>query len=119
MSFWNFLGGGVVNSIEKIATELIETDKESAEAKAIMVKTLDPNGLMRRDISGKISSMYIVYVIITMILVLCQSFNIGDKEGVELAIDSLTGLFLPITTMFTAIVGASFGVNGLNTVKGK
>ena len=39
--------------------------------------------------------------------------------GVKLAIGSLTDLFIPITTMFTAIVGASFGVNGLNASKGK
>ena len=119
MGFLNLFGGGVVSAVENIATELIETDKESAEAKAIMVKTLDPNGLMRRDISVKVSNMYIVYVMLTMVLVLLQSFDIGDTEGVKTAISSLTDLFVPITTMFTAIVGASFGVNTMNSYKGK
>ena len=119
MGFLNLFGGGVVSAVESIATELIETDKESAEAKAIMVKTLDPNGLMRRDISVKVSNMYIVYVMLTMVLVLLQSFDIGDTEGVKTAISSLTDLFVPITTMFTAIVGASFGVNTMNSYKGK
>ena len=119
MGFFNLFGGGVVSAVENIATELIETDKESAEAKAIMVKTLDPNGLMRRDISQKISVMYVIYVMLTMVLVLMQSFGIGDLDGVQKAIYSLTNLFVPITTMFTAIVGASFGVNGLNAYKGK
>jgi len=115
----NILGGGVVKSIENIATEFIETDMESAESKALMVKTLDPNGLMRRDISQKVSSAYMVYLFITMLLVLCQSFSIGNTEQIKEAIDSLTDLFIPITSMFTAIVGASFGVNGLNSHKGK
>ena len=52
MSFWSkIFGGGIVGSIERIATECIETEKESAEAKALFVKTLDPNGIMRRELS--------------------------------------------------------------------
>ena len=119
MAWLDIFGGSVVKGISDIATEWIETDKESAEAKAIMVKTLDPNGSMRRDISNKVSNMYVVYIILTMILTLMQSFDIGNTEGVKLAIVNLTDLFIPITTMFTAIVGASFGVNGLNASKGK
>ena len=38
-----FTGGGV-SAIERIASEAIETDMESAEAKSLMIKTLDPNG---------------------------------------------------------------------------
>jgi len=114
----SLFGGGVVKSIENIASEFIETDMESAEAKALMVKTLDPNGLMRRNISTKVSSMYVVYISLVMVLVLMQSFGFKPEE-VKLAITSLTDLFVPITTMFTAIVGASFGVNGLNATKGK
>ena len=119
MGFFSLFGGDVVKSVEKIATEFIETDMETAEAKSLMVKTLDPNGLMRRDISMKVSNMYIIYVLITMVLVIMQSFDWGDTVGVTTAITSLTNLFIPITTMFTAIVGASFGVNGLNASKGK
>ena len=116
---FGWLTGGVVKSIENIATEFITTDMESAEAKALMVKTLDPNGLMRRDISMKVSNMYVVYISITAILVLLQSFGLGDVSGVEKAIVSLTDLFVPITAMFTGIVGASFGVQGINSYKGK
>ncbi len=47
----SLFSGGVVSSVERIASEFIETDMESAEAKALMIKTLDPNGLMRRDLS--------------------------------------------------------------------
>ena len=46
-----FSGAGVVKSIENIASEWIETDMESAEAKVLMIKTLDANGKMRRDLS--------------------------------------------------------------------
>ncbi len=115
----NLLGGGVVGTVGDIAKEWITTDMESAEAKSLMVKTLDPNGLMRRDISRRVTQMYMVYIYLTALLVLLQSFGIGDVEGVAKAIDSLTSLFVPITAMFSAIVGASFGVNGLNAHKGK
>jgi len=117
MAFWNLFGGGVVSAVEGIAKEFIETDMESAEAKALMVKTLDPNGLMRRDISSKVSNAYMIYLGVVMILVVCQSFDVGNPKQVAEAIDSLTELFVPITSMFTAIVGASFGVNGLNSYK--
>jgi hypothetical protein len=120
---WSTLGniftGGAVRAIENIATEMIETDKESAEAKAIMVKTLDPNGMMRRDISCKVSSAYMGYLTITMLLVIAHSFNVGNGDEVKDAITSLTDLFVPITTMFTAITGASFGVNMTNSIKGR
>jgi len=44
-----FTGGGI-SAIERIASEALETDMESAEAKSLFVKTLDPNGKMRRDL---------------------------------------------------------------------
>lgn len=121
--FWssiaNIFTGGAVNVIGDVAKEWIETDKESAEAKSLFIKTLDPNGLMRRDISAKVSSAYMVYLAITAFLVLCLSFNLGEAEQLRTAIDSLTELFVPITGMFSAITMASFGVNGINAGKGK
>ena len=114
-----FSGGSVVKSVENVAKEWIQTDTEKAEAKSLMVKTLDPNGLMRREISAKISGLYIVYILVVMTLTVCQSFSIGDVAGTEKAINSLKELFIPITAMFSAIVGASFGVNSFNIKKGK
>ena len=119
MGLLNMFSGGIVKSVENIAKELIETDMESAEAKALMVKTLDPNGLMRRDISMKVSNMYVAYVAIIAILVLAQSFSIGNRDDVFLAIESLKELFLPVTSLFGIIVTASFGVNSVNSYKGK
>lgn len=120
MSFLSSLfGGGIVKSIENIALEAIQTDTEKAEASTIMLKALDPNGAMRRQISQTVSTMYVMYIFIMMILLLCQSFQLGNVEGVEKAIANLVDLFVPITTSFTAIVGASFGVNGMNSYKGK
>lgn len=111
--------GGTIKAIENIATEVIETEKESAEAKAVMIKTLDPNGLMRRKVSTRVTNLYTLYILIMVVLLLCQSFKVGDIEQIKLAIDSLTDLFVPTTTMFTAIVSASFGVNAMNTHKNK
>jgi len=119
MAFWDIFGGTVAKSVETIAKEWIDTDMEKAEASALMVKTLDPNGLMRRDISRKVSNLYMLYILCTMGLLICFSFEIGNITQIEKAISNLTGLFIPITTMFTAIVGASFGVNGINAHKGK
>ena len=119
MGFFNLFGGDIMDSITKIATEFIDTPEEKEKARSLMVKTLDPNGLMRRQISSTVSKLYVVYMLIVMVLVLMQSFGIGDATGVEKAINNLTDLFVPITTSFTAIVGASFGVNGINSYKDK
>lgn len=117
-----FGGGGAVKSIENIATEWIETDTEKAEAKALMVKTLDPNGIMRRDLSNRVAMLYTVYVLVTLGLLIAESFAIGPvidgNLAVSTATDKITELFAPITTLFGVIVSASFGVNYANTKKG-
>lgn len=115
--------GGVVKSVENIASEWIETDLESAEAKVLMVKTLDPNGLMRRELSRRVTGLYTLYIIVTLMLLIGESFGWGpSKDGilaVSLASSKVTGLFLPITTLFGTIVGASFGINYTNAKQGK
>jgi len=113
----NLFTGGAVKSIENIAKEWIDTPEEKAKASTLMLKTLDPNGLMRRQISITVSNMYVMYILIMMILVILQSFGIGDTNGIDKSIESLESLFVPITASFTAIVGASFGVNGMNAYK--
>ena len=113
------LGGGVVGSIERIALEAIETDKETAEAKALYVKTLDPNGIMRRELSRFACFAYGWYLLITTLLIGLHSFGVGDSSISKEAIDAMTELFLPITTAWGGIVGASFGVNATNSVKSK
>lgn len=110
--------GGIVKSVENIAKEWIDTPEEKAKASALMIKTLDPNGLMRRQISSRVSMLYTVYIFTMMILLLAQAFSLGDAGGLKSAIDSMVGLFVPTTTMFTMIVSASFGVNAVNSVKG-
>ena len=112
-------GKEVISGIAEVAKEWIDTDKESAEAKAIMVKVLDPNGIMRRQLSKNVTQMYMTYIYMVVLLVLLQSFKLGDIEGVKMAITSLTDLFIPITGMFSSIVLASFGVNTMNSHKGK
>lgn len=113
--------GGSSNTLEKIATEWIETDLEKAEAKTLMLKTLDPNGKMRRDLSSRVAALYTLYLITTLILITMESFSIGPMNGDQLAVSVATGkiteLFMPITGLFGAIVTASFGVNYAN-VKG-
>jgi len=119
MSWWSFSDGGVVKSIEGIAKELIETKKETAEAQAVMLKTIDPNGMMRRGISSKFTTMYMVYMGVMLLLILAQSFGVGDTAKVEDAVANIKELFLPLTTSVGAIVSASFGVNAMNTHKDK
>lgn len=120
MSWFNALfSGGTIKAIENIATEVIETEKETAEAKAVMIKTLDPNGLMRRKLSSRVTTLYTLYIIVTLVLLLCKSFDFGNAKQLTEAIEVVQGLFVPITTMFTAIVSASFGVNAMNTHKDK
>ena len=115
----SLFSGGIVSSVEKIASEFIETDLESAEAKALMIKTLDPNGKMRRDLSRFACRAYGFYLVAMVILSMMMAFGYGDAEGATLATNMMKDLFLPITTAWAGIVGASFGVNGMNSHKGK
>lgn len=115
----SLFGSGIVGSIERIASEAIETDKETAEAKALWIKTLDPNGIMRRDLSRFACKSYGFYLVITSVLVLVHAFDIGNAAQSKEAVDAMTDLFTPITTAWGAIVTASFGVNATNTFKNK
>ena len=117
--FANLLGGGVVGSIEKIASEWIETDMETAEAKAVMVKAIDTNGKMRRDLSRFACLAYAFYLVAMVILSFMVAFGIGNAAGAVEAAKMMQDLFLPITAAWSAIVGASFGVNGVNSFKGR
>ena len=126
MSIWEniFGGGGVVKSIENIASEWITTDMESAEAKVVMVKALDPNGKMRRDLSKRVTSLYTLYISVALVLLaiefLCAFFNLEvNVDALAIASGKLVSLFLPITTLFGSIVSVSFGVNWANTKAGK
>ena len=114
-----FSGSGIVGSIERIASEAIETDMESAEAKALMIKTLDPNGLMRRHLSQFSCWAYGFYLVVTVVLVMMHAFGVGGAAQSKEAIEAMTALFLPITTAWGTIVTASFGVNAANTYKGR
>ena len=69
-----FGGGGAVKAIENIASEWITTDMESAEAKVLMVKTLDPNGLMRRRLSERVTDLYTLYILTALMLLIFESF---------------------------------------------
>lgn len=128
--FTDLFTGGAIKSIENIASEWIETDKEAAEAKAIMVKTLDPNGRMRRDQSRNVGAMYRFYLLSTAAMILIElvycmymgeALTSGDHVLTALsnATTKMTDLFVPITTLYGVIVTASFGVNYANTQKGK
>lgn len=130
MAWHDFITGGAFKSIENIASEWIETKKESAEANALMIKTLDPNGKMRRDQSKNVGGMYKFYLLSTALMILIEliySMYMGDtltKDNyVLIALDNattkMTGLFVPITTLYGAIVTASFGVNYANVKQNK
>lgn len=110
---------GVVGSVERIASEAIETEKESAEAKALFIKTLDPNGMMRRELSRFACIAYGFYLVAMVLLGMCHSFGWTDAAQSKEAMDYMKELFLPITTAWGGIVTASFGVNGVNSFKGK
>ena len=119
MSWTDIFTGGIVKSVENLASEWIETDMESAEAKALMVKTLDPNGKMRRDLSRFACKAYAFYLVSMVILSMMVAFGFGDTTGATLATEMMKELFFPITTAWAGIVGASFGVNGMNAHKGR
>ncbi len=117
MSFWSFLSGGVVDSVERIASEWIETDMESAEARAVMVKALDKNGKMRRDLANTASRLYVFYLVSTTVLIFAHAYGLGDVAASKEAMEAMTSLFIPVTGAWTAIVSASFGINHSNNWK--
>ena len=114
-----FSGSGAVKSIENIASEWIETSMESAEAKVLMVKTLDPNGMMRRNLSSRIADLYTLYIVVSLCLLAFEFFGFGNAVRTAAATAKVVELFIPISTLFTIIVTASFGVNYTNTKSGK
>ena len=114
-----FTGDSTMSTVESIATEWIETDLEKAEAKTVMIKALDPNGAMRRQLSSDVTQMYKVYLITMLLLItiefICAFANIDvNTDALQLATDKLIELFVPITSLFGVIVTASFGVNYAN-----
>ena len=117
--FTSLLGGGIVGSLERVATEFIETNQEKAEAQAVMIKAIDPNGKMRRDLSKFACLAYAFYLVSMVILSFMVAFGVGDTAGAETAANMIQSLFLPITAAWSAIVSASFGVNGMNSFKGR
>lgn len=112
-------GSGVVGSVERIALEAIETNKEKAEAEALLVKTLDPNGIMRRELSRFACIAYGFYLVSTTVLIFMHSFDVGDPVQSKEAMEAMTALFMPVTTAWGAIITASFGVNATNSFKGR
>lgn len=116
-------GGSTFKSVENIAKEWIETDLEKAEASSLMIKTLDPNGLMRRNLSDRVATLYTLYIVTTLLLLVAESFGLGPMNGDQLAVsvatEKVTDLFTPITSLFGIIVTASFGVNATNVLKSK
>ena len=74
---------------------------------------------MRRDLSKFACLAYAFYLVAMVILAFMVAFSIGDAEGAISASSMMQDLFLPITTAWGGIVGASFGVNGVNSFKGR
>ena len=117
-----FTSGGTMQTVENIATEWIETDLEKAEAKTVMIKALDPNGAMRRQLSRDVTQLYKMSVLVLLFLeFIVNLIGLNTElvlDGAMVAISATTGkvtdLFVPITSLFGVIVTASFGVNYAN-----
>ena len=112
---FGWLGLGKI--VGEVAKEWIDTPEEKAQAFNLKLKTLDPNGIMRRELARFASIAYAYYLTITSILALMMAFGVGDGDGAKIAMEAMTDLFLPITGSWTAIVTASFGVNVSNNWK--
>ena len=127
MGWTDIFTGGAMKAVTEIAKEWIDTDKESAEAKSLFVKTLDPNGNMRRQLSVFASRAYGFYLTATVLLIFMSVWSVGGEAcagsicqaNADIAAGRMTELFLPITGSWAAIVSASFGVNGMNSFKGR
>ena len=112
-----FKGSGVIKSIETVALEAIQTNSEDAEARALLLRTIDPNGVMRREISRFVCKAYAFYLAVAFGLIIMHFFGIGDSTAAKESLAAITTTFGPITTAFMAIVSASYGVNMTNNWK--
>ena len=130
MAWKDFFTGGAFSAIEGIAKEWIDTPQENAEAKALGLKILDPNGKMRRDQSNRVGSLYTSYFTLTAILIVFRMFyamyigaDLQESDYILIAVsdasETMKDLFVPITTLYGAIVTASFGVSYANIKQGK
>ena len=111
----DWLGLGKV--VSNVASELIETDKEKAEANVIGIKAIDPNGQMRRELARFASIAFAFYLVNCVFLGYMVAFDLGTPEGAKEALAFMGELFMPILGSWTAIVSASFGVNVTNNWK--
>ena len=127
----SLFSGGLIGSLERTASEFIETNTEKAEAQTILIKALDPNGKMRRDLSRFACWAYGFYLVMTTVLIFLSTWGVGGElcnavddavvclSRADVAAGRMTELFVPITASWAGIVSASFGVNGVNSYKGK
>jgi hypothetical protein len=89
-----------------------------------MVKTLDPNGMMRRELSRRVATLYAIYLLTALLLLAVEfiavmfDFNINFNQ-LATTTEKVKDLFLPISTLFGIIVTASFGVNYANVKQNK
>ena len=131
MAWYDIFTGGLGSAIAGVANELIDTPLEKAQAQALKVKAMDPNGNMRRGLSVFASRAYGFYLTMTVVLIFMSVWSVGGdtctivneiescRAKADIAADRMTDLFLPITASWGGIVTASFGVNGVNSFKGR
>lgn len=110
--------GLLKDPVTKASEKWFETAKDKAEATSLYLKAIDPNGKMRREITKTTMRLYSTYVYVMLVLLLSQSFDVGNAKQIATAVTNMKDLFLPITTAFGTIMTASFGVNGVNSYKG-
>ena len=113
----NIFTGGMVKSVENVALEWIQTDKETEEAKAIKIKALDPNGKMRRDTMSFVCRCYGFYLFFAVPMIFAGMFGLADAETTGAALEAITATFAPITGLFGVLATTSFGVNANNVLQ--
>ena len=131
----NFLGtlfsGKAIGAIGDITKEIIDTPLEKAQAQVVKLKAIDPNGNMRLAVNKFTCQMYGFYLVTTVIMILMSVWGVGGDlcsgpadaqecvSRADVAAGRMTELFTPITASWATIVTGSFGVNTMNSYKGK
>ena len=119
------LGGGIASAVENLGTEYLrreltqaEAEKISAEAKAVAIKAIDPNGNMRLKTTACVVYVWAGLIAAIALLILLQAAGIGEPEAITQARADMFELFAPVSALVSAVVLASYGVNAMNTHKG-
>jgi len=115
---WNFITS-IVKDVSPLIDKSIYTDQEIQENKIKFteltikqLETVDPKAQMRLIITKKITNLFIFVILINIILSIFTPFF----NDVNIILKNIENLSNGVYENFGYILGASFAINGINSL---